>query len=765
MANNNNILARLGTGLGQGVSQGLEQLTQHKLNQIKASNLTQMLQKLNVPAQEANLIPHLSPKAQEQYFAEVFNRGGFQPQQQQGQLNQVLDALSSPQQQVQQLQGQPLQEAQAQRATSQPVQQRVSPLSQPSPKDLEKQQQFAEKQQLARQKNINTATAPFMKKSSAAVSNAEAILREAERLKELKATGNVSNGLAGRRPLFLQSTESEQYEKSGNALAQMLAASGTGVPTGFRIKFAQSQKPGLGMQSKTQDELTDRIIEEAEQVIAKGEIRDHLIEENGFEIPANLETLVNKRWKEYQDNPMRLVNDIQERQNKPEEEQIQRQAPANPEEFDTTGESPLGTGVRRVVSGAARVGESLLGAPGDIASLGLALGNWATGGKIPSYGELQEKTPVSLPTSQQLQEATGRATKGYTNPQGEIEKSIDNVVGTIASLFLPNKIKPGMINTLSKIFKPGVAAKTASVLMPFSGVPWKRALGMGVAGELGARTAEASGGGALAQAGTKLAFMTLAGVRGTRGAIQEAEKAAYARRDATIGGPLSAKNTIAVDKTLAKVKNFAEKIGRGSEPDKDLILDIAKQVESGLEKSKTIASKQGFPGKASVKDVLEQDKSLNKWFGLATKPRVSGEQVLPKTARGEIAQLGRILDEPLSEFGHKVPEFGFNHAFANDLHKGLAYADQAHSLFKGGSFMSSNLTSFAAKILLKGAGNAGAQKIAEAWRLIKDSPQAARLYKEAMLNAAEGNILAASQAAAKLDKVAKHYEEKNAMQE
>lgn len=97
-----NLLARLGsdvgTGLGQGLSQGLEQLTQHKLNQIRASNLTQMLQKLNVPPQEANLIPHLSPKAQEEYFSNVFARGGFEQSQQAAPMDQMLNMLSQQQQ-------------------------------------------------------------------------------------------------------------------------------------------------------------------------------------------------------------------------------------------------------------------------------------------------------------------------------------------------------------------------------------------------------------------------------------------------------------------------------------------------------------------------------------------------------------------------------------------------------------------------------------------------------------------------------------------
>ncbi len=732
----------LGKSIGRGVTTGLKSLLDAKIADKHRQPIVNSLMQIGVDPHSADYISRQPSEVQQKLLQDYSGAVQQQMPQQQGieqyQQPQAYQAQSYPQHG-----GGQYQQGQAQA----------------TPFGGKKREEFAQKQRLAQQNAINRMSAPFMKKSSAAIENAENILREALRLKELKAGGNVSSGLAGRRPLFLQSSDSEQYEKSGNALAQMLAQSGTGVPTGFRIKFAQSQKPGLGMQSRTQDELTDRIIEEAQKIIAKGEIRDRLIEENGYEIPANLETLVNKQWKEYQKNPLRLVEDIRQSEQQSEQEQSQQSAPS--EQYDTSQESPLGSVVRRGLSGVARAGEALVGAPGDIASLGLGAANWASGGATPTYEDIQKKLPVSLPTSQQLHEATGRATKGYTNPQGTTEESIDNVVGIVSSLFLPSKFKPSFIKGLGRILNPSSAKVAGNVLMPFSGSTWQKALKVGLAGEAGSRSAEALGAGPAGQGATKLAFMTLAGIHGTRAKIQEAQKSAYAARDAVIEGPLSQKNTIPIDKTIDKVKAFVAKTSRGSAPDRELMLDIAGKVEKGLEKSKALANAEGFPGKAAVADVLTQDKQMNKWYGLGSKQHVAGEQFLPKTARADIAELGRILDEPLAKYGEKYPQFGKNHALGNDLQKGLAYANQADTFFKGGGLMSTSLKSFVAKTLLKGAGKIGAQKAAEAFQLISKSPVAMKYYKEAMIAAAQGNSLAAIRAAVKLDNEALRLEKKS----
>jgi hypothetical protein len=116
-------------------------------------------------------------------------------------------------------------------------------------------------------------------------------------MEQLLDTGKVSSGLYGKVPSILQNTESQQFEANADALAQQLAGQ-SGVAGAFKIKFAQNLKPKLTDREETQRDRVKFLKKEAEKVLEKAQLRDELIEENGGFQPPNLESLINKKYKE-----------------------------------------------------------------------------------------------------------------------------------------------------------------------------------------------------------------------------------------------------------------------------------------------------------------------------------------------------------------------------------------------------------------------------------------------------------------------------------
>lgn len=747
----------IGEALGGSVSTGLRHLINTKLENKQRQPIVNSLVQMGIDPHAADYISR-QPSAIQQKLLQDYSGAG---QQQFGMQQQPQGFQMQGQQPQQQMQEQYQPEQYPQHGGGQFQQGQAQ--AQTSPFGGKKREEFAQKQKLAEQKAINARYAPYIKESNKGLENADAMIEQLEAFLRLDATGKVASGLKSAIvPERFMNAETQEAIKASNTMAGLLSQQ-SGVQTGFKIKYAETQKPNINMNPVARRHVAENLLKEARAVKLKGEIRNQLIEQNDYEIPRGLDVMVDKKYKEYQKNPASLLSDIQDAQENQQQAQSQEQNQQGEQQpqYNTEEESPLGSVVRRGLSAPARAAEAIAGFPGDLASLGLGAANWATSGATPTYEDVQKKLPVSLPTSQQLQEATGRATKGYTNPQGKAEETIDNVVGIVAGLWGPSFLKPKLINGLAKILSPKGVKVAATTLMPFSGTTWQKALKIGAAGEAGSLGAEALGAGPAGQGAAKFAFMTMAGLHGTKGKLKEAQKSAYAARDAVVEGPLSKKNTMPINSTIKKVKDFIAKTERGAHTDKDIILDVAKQVESGLEKSKGLAADVGLQERAGVADVLTQKKHINQRYGLATRQYVSGDKYLPESARGELGELGRILEEPLEAYGKKVPEFGMNHAYGNDIQKGLAYEKNAEEFFQGSSMFSTNIGSYVTKVLLKMAGNVGAKKFMEAVHLIKDSPVAMQYYKEAMIAAAQGATTAATKAAVKLDREIQRIEKKN----
>ena len=148
------------------------------------------------------------------------------------------------------------------------------------------------------QSNIDKQNAPFLKGLTKAVDNAETTMNALNNMEQLLDTGKVTHGIYGAStPYVFLSSESQQFDKEANTLAQQLAGQ-VGVPTGFKIKFAQTQKPNLTDSPETQRSRIKSLRKEVQKVLDKGAIRDEIIEANGGSQPKNIETLINKRYHE-----------------------------------------------------------------------------------------------------------------------------------------------------------------------------------------------------------------------------------------------------------------------------------------------------------------------------------------------------------------------------------------------------------------------------------------------------------------------------------
>ena len=684
----------LGASAGRGLSAGLENILNSKIEAMKRKPIAEELQQMGVHPRDAAYISRLPAKDQLTAL-ERLRGGGEQQSSNQQQYSDMGQGPNQSQQQSPQGQGQ------------QPYRSALIGSRERTPAQLKHDDSLVSSQQ-----------------------NLEDIVSTTDRMLKTLGTGKLSLGVlpgykASLAPSWLD-PESELFDKDSAHIVNLTSADLKGVPSQFRVRLIEKEKPGLRHSSSVNEQILKRLNSDAR---------------------TKLGTL------------SRRYPQIGQLAQPGEQQEFGQQGPVEqqPEQGQQPGssEAPLAKAARLGVRTASRAGEAVLGAPGDVGATVLGIGNWATNGVIPSYGQLQEVLPFLPPTSDDIKQFVGKATGGYTNPRGGLEETVDNVASTVASLFLPSKFKSLFAGNLAKVISPKAAERAANIVLPFSGVSIKKALGLAAAGEGASLAASALGAGPLGQAGAKLAAMTLASTGTPKQLLTSKMKEAYDASDKSVAGPLSIKNTIGINPTLTKINEFKSKVRRSASPNKDQILGITNEIEKGLKESRGLAAKKGFKVRASVADVVNQKKSLNEWYGLSTNQRVAGEQFLSPSARKYITELGNILEQPLAKYGETNHTFGANRALANDLYAGLANPLKVGGFIKGlgGSFTSS-LQSYVVKALFK-QGVASAADRLSAWnQLATKSPQAVQLYWDALKAAGEGNAAAFVKSAARLDKEA-----------
>jgi len=214
----------------------------------------------------------------------------------------------------------------------------------------------------------------------------------------------------------------------------------------------------------------------------------------------------------------------------------------------------------------ARTFETVAGLPGNILSTGLGALNYvgkAIGDQqpIPTYEELQQKLPVSLPTTEQLRSATQRLTGPELEPTTEWGKKYDSAVETITSLMTP-------LGPLGK------------------GAKFTTALKGSLGGEIAQTIAQGLGGSDLTQAIAKTAGV-MGGVLGFRkGELKKVYEKNYDEF-----GKLAKGKKIPAAPLREKIESIYDKYTKGDSPAKNFARERLLAIESAIEGDKIDAGR------------------------------------------------------------------------------------------------------------------------------------------------------------------------------
>jgi len=379
----------------------------------------------------------------------------------------------------------------------------------------------------------------------------------------------------------------------------------------------------------------------------------------------------------------------------PQDQQMQSQD----QPYNAEDESPLETllrgAARTGVQGAALVG----GSAGDIANLGFGAANWATGGRTPSYKDVQGALPVSLPTSSQIKEKAGELTGGYTNPQSETEERIGDVLETIGSLYLPGKAGAKFAKGLGAFLSADKATKVSRILLPFSGrtMSLGKAATVGAAGEAAKTIAEAGGASPFTQQAIKVGTMVYAQTRGGRkeleGVMEKNYEKAYESLKPEPGELGIGKGYININPIRQSINRAKNKLLKSADPAKDQLLDFYGEAESAIDNMDLVE------GRARAQDVLGLKRGLNKWVSnIETRESFKGQRHLPKASRPDVVKTVGMVKERLEDFGKANPEFNKSFQVAEDLFKGF------NDLGETTQWLSDNVT---LKNMVSKAGSSG----------------------------------------------------------
>lgn len=396
----------------------------------------------------------------------------------------------------------------------------------------------------------------------------------------------------------------------------------------------------------------------------------------------------------------------------------------NQQDSVVTKEEPgyLQSGLRKI----ARVGEAAGGLPGDIASGALGLANYATGGAIPTYEKIQEKLPLSLPTSSQARQSLKKVTGEYLEPETDKDSFWDNVVSDFGSYMVP----------IGGAVKGSVA------------------LGRAIGGNVASKAAESLGFGEAGQAISKLAFNVSSMFPGSKSYFTKKSNEAYdAARSSIAKG--AKESSVDLEKTLDKWHKYVNS-GDKSTPSKVFLRDRINAAGDHIAKDK-------IP--------VDQAWALKKDFN-----KLIGDKATPLDAKKGLREMVSSLNKTLSDYGKVNPDFGSNFNAAEDIYKGLHKASKVNEFFQENTSLKNILKNklvkglFGAGLYKSGVGAPGAiagigtaygvgQTIKTA-EFIKNSKEARKIYGEILKSSLAGDVANAGKYMKQLNQIADTYDRK-----
>lgn len=394
-------------------------------------------------------------------------------------------------------------------------------------------------------------------------------------------------------------------------------------------------------------------------------------------------------------------------------------------------ETILQTGLRNLGRVGLRAAETVVGAPGDIASLGLGIGNYVSGGRIPTYEQIQEYTGSRLlPTSQQFKEENAEGAPWTAAQKGSWEETLDRGVETLTSLGLG-----GWAGGIKK----AAAAVIGSELVGYA------------AKEIGASEGQQD----VARIGTLL-LSTLGGGRST---VRQRASQGY-----TAAEELAKGAQVASPKLSETVKKLGHYVESGSGKTADSKKWLSTHVQTLSDK---LAS-----GKIGVNDAIEFVRDIREdWSKIPNRARPKAMEIInsikkdvisPYASKNkEFAKVWYPAEEAWSALhgntviGDTLEKISQHKAFDSYIGK---------SLFGYGSYKAiEKAAHIAPKLVAPAAGVMAAREGYRLVNLLRKSELARDTYYNLLKSSMAGNVAAASKYATKFDKLALNFEDNNLM--
>lgn len=412
------------------------------------------------------------------------------------------------------------------------------------------------------------------------------------------------------------------------------------------------------------------------------------------------------------------------------------------QQFGSANDAPLTkflkSGARTGAKAVSRGIEHTLGQFGSVPSLALGAANYLTGGTVPTYEELQEKSPIPLPeTVSQLQDRSSKLTGGYTKPEGTLDNFIDNVMGILNPLSLTGKLKGA-----------GQIAQN---------IP--KALGIAGAGVGARKGAEALGASPAVQDAAQITAQLLSSVSGSKPKINAAINEGYdAAQEAAKGKFVKVNN---ISSVLDHLHDYIDKI---DSPSKDFIIKRINRAKEQFSRGYGPKGKQlvDSSGKRFVKEDIPLDELIDIKKGLNEFYEKTGT---PKGAEKNLSKIVRPLNEAIDQAATKHKDFG-------DLYKPAEEAFKATKNFSAvPAFLNKYITAdfitnpwlktmllhsaaLANKLPEAAAGTVGALAVkdwASTMDILSKSKLARNSVKDLVSAVAKGSVTGAKSAVKKLD--------------
>ena len=302
--------------------------------------------------------------------------------------------------------------------------------------------------------------------------------------------------------------------------------------------------------------------------------------------------------------------------------------PKKKEEFPEEGENDLEREIERnIAQGTSRIGETVLGMPGDLYSFAKSI-----------FGYNPETV---LPTSEKLRKFSEEASLGYTKPKNEFEEKSGEALQDIASFMIPGSNKYNLVRNIGIPIVANLAKE---------GIKYSGSEKLGNAAKIGT-------------------MITLDLMNHRAGGAKKYASGLFNESEKMIPkGEILKSSTL--EKSLLNLEKSLE--SGGSAPSKEKALKKISEIQSKMKN-----------GEIEVQELVDFRKAINE-----IKYELGGYEVqLPKAIKKKaIANLDHVKSKVISaldEYGTKQnPEFGKLNKSANEAYAAYESSDKMASFLK-----------------------------------------------------------------------------------